>query len=153
VAARRTTPPSRGSLVPVLADATVCDAMNPGIYACHADMPLRGVARMMSNSRVNAVAVIGMADEADPDSLQVWGIVSDLDLVQSGVRTGLDRTAGDCALAPVLTVEANAPLRDAGELMISHGVHHLVVVAPGTARPVGILSTLDVAGIIAWGGE
>lgn len=45
------------------------------------------------------------------------------------------------------------PLRDAGELMISRGVQHLVVVAPGTARPVGILSTLDVAHIIAWGGE
>jgi CBS domain-containing protein len=153
VPAHTTTPPLRGALVPVLADATVSDAMNPGIYACPADMPLRGVARMMSNARVHAIAVMGISDEGDPDSPQVWGIVSDLDLVQSGLRTGLDRTAGDCALAPVLTVEANAPLCDAGELMISRGVQHLVVVAPGTARPVGILSTLDVAGIIAWGGD
>jgi hypothetical protein len=37
--------------------------------------------------------------------------------------------------------------------MISRGVQHLVVVVPGTARPVGILSTLDVADIIAGGGE
>ena len=37
--------------------------------------------------------------------------------------------------------------------MISHGVHHLVVVAAETGRPIGILSELDVAGIIAWGGE
>jgi CBS domain-containing protein len=147
------TPPPRGSLVPALADATVSDAMDPGIYACPADMPLRGVARMMSNSLVHAIAVMGIADEDDPNNPRVWGIVADLDLVRAGVRAGLDTTAGECALAPVVTVEANAPLRDAGELMISHAAHHLVVVAPGTGRPVGILSTLDIARIVAFGGE
>ena len=36
--------------------------------------------------------------------------------------------------------------------MISHDVHHLVVVAPRSARPIRVLSSIDVARIIAWGG-
>ena len=35
--------------------------------------------------------------------------------------------------------------------MLDHDAHHIVVVDPNTRRPVGILSTLDVAGILAWG--
>jgi CBS domain-containing protein len=139
--------------VPPLEIATVSDAMHPGIIACPADTPLRSVARIMSNHRVHSVAVMGIADDGDPGNPPVWGIVSDLDLVRRGVRTGLDRTAGECAIAPVVTIDASAPLREAGALMVSDRVHHLVVVAPGMGRPIGILSTLDVAGIIAWGGE
>ena len=43
------------------------------------------------------------------------------------------------------------PLRDAGELMLTHGVTHLVVIESGTQRPIGILSTSDLAGVLAWG--
>ncbi len=104
----------------------------------------------MATRRVHCVAVIGTAeDQGEP---QVWGIVSDLDVVRRVVRAGFDRTAGELALAPVVTIEANAPLRDAGELMISHDVDHLVVVAPGSVRPIGALSSIAVARIIVWGG-
>ena len=43
------------------------------------------------------------------------------------------------------------PLREAGELMLARGVSHLVVIEPGVQRPIGILSTLDIAGALAWG--
>ena len=42
-------------------------------------------------------------------------------------------------------------LREAGELMFTHNVSHLVVIEPETQRPIGILSTADVAGVLAWG--
>jgi CBS domain-containing protein len=45
------------------------------------------------------------------------------------------------------------PLREAAELMLTHRVTHLVVVDPGALRPVGILSSLDLAGVLAWGGS
>lgn len=35
--------------------------------------------------------------------------------------------------------------------MLAHGASHLVVVDPRAERPVGILSTLDIAGALAWG--
>jgi CBS domain-containing protein len=69
VSTHTTTQPLRGSyLFPPLEDATVSDAMHPGIHACPADMPLRSVARMMSNYRVHAVAVLGVADDDDPSN-------------------------------------------------------------------------------------
>jgi CBS domain-containing protein len=131
--------------------ACVADAMHPGILACPADAPLRIVAWMMATRRVHCVAVIGIAEgQGEPP---VWGIVSDLDVVRSAVRSGFERTAGELALTPVVSVEASLPLREAGELMIAHSVRHLVVVAPGSARPIGVLSSLDVAATIAWGGQ
>jgi len=36
--------------------------------------------------------------------------------------------------------------------MADRGVAHLLVLAPGGRRPVGVLSSRDVAGILAWGG-
>jgi CBS domain-containing protein len=42
-------------------------------------------------------------------------------------------------------------LREAGELMLAHGVSHLVVTQPGTQSPIGILSTADIAGVLGWG--
>jgi CBS domain-containing protein len=43
------------------------------------------------------------------------------------------------------------PLRDAADLMIANAASHVVAVNPDTQRPVGILSTLDIAGVLAWG--
>jgi CBS domain-containing protein len=43
------------------------------------------------------------------------------------------------------------PLREAAQLMLRHGVGHLVVIHPETLRPIGVLSTLDIAGVLAWG--
>jgi predicted transcriptional regulator len=33
--------------------------------------------------------------------------------------------------------------------MITHGVSHLIVVEPSTHRPIGIVSTLDLATVLA----
>ena len=55
------------------------------------------------------------------------------------------------AKVPLISVEPSMPLREAAGLMLEHRVTHLVVVEPGTQRPVGVLSTLDVAGVLAWG--
>jgi CBS domain-containing protein len=42
-------------------------------------------------------------------------------------------------------------LREAGELMLANGAAHVVVVDPELQRPIGILSTLDIAGVFGWG--
>ena len=43
------------------------------------------------------------------------------------------------------------PLERAVELMLEHGVSHVVVADPDGGPPLGIVSSLDVAGVIAWG--
>lgn len=137
-------------LMPSLAHATVADAMHPGIVACPRDSSLTDVARLMASHHVHCVVVWG-ADYQHPGESLVWGIVSDLDLVGTGIRSGPEGTAATLARQPVISVEPSMALREAGELMITHGVSHLVVVEPAARRPVGVLSTLDVAGVLAWG--
>ena len=145
-----TTPPIHGSyLMPALAHATVADAMHPGILSCPPDAPLTEVARMMASHHVHSVAVMGVSH--DHGERLVWGIISDLDLIRAGVRDGGEDTAATMALQPVVSVEPTTPLREAGELMLAHDLTHVVVVDPGVGRPVAILSTLDIAGVLAWG--
>ncbi|MDQ2896677.1 MAG: CBS domain-containing protein [Actinomycetota bacterium] len=142
--------PRRGSyLYPSLQDATVGEAMHPGILACTADLPLRAVAGLMASNRVHCIAITG--NSAGERGEAVWGIVSDLDVVRTAIREGFDRTAGELALEPAVTIDAAASLSDAGELMLTRCIHHLVVIAPGSARPIGVLSSLDIASVIAAG--
>ena len=137
-------------LSPSLEHATTADAMHQGIITCPPDATLTTVARLMATNHVHAICVMGITP-AQPSGPVVWGIVSDLDVVRAGAAGGADPIAADLAKTDVLTVRADRPLRSAAMLMAQHGLHHLVVVSTPIGDPVGILSTLDVAGAIAWG--
>jgi CBS domain-containing protein len=143
--------PSHGSyLLPHFDHATVGDAMHPGILSCDAEATLNAVARMMSTHHVHCVAVEGIADGEGAES-PVWGIISDLDLLKAGIGEDASQTAGELAQKAVVKVPTTAPLRAAAELMLAKDTSHIVAVNPETGRPIGILSTLDVAGVLAWG--
>jgi CBS domain-containing protein len=145
------TPTTGSYLMPRLDHATVADAMHPGILYCDPDTSLSEVARMMSSHHVHSIVVMGLVHEQPMESL-AWGIISDLDLVHAGFSDGdADTTARALARLPLVTVEPSTPLREAGELMVSNAVSHLVVVQARSQRPIGVLSTLDVAGVLAWG--
>ena len=57
-------------------------------------------------------------------------------------------TPGTAATA-ALMVSPGESLQRAAQLMTEHGTAHLVVVEPASGRPVGVLSTLDVAAALA----
>ena len=143
-------PYHRRYLMPSLEHATVADAMHPGIISCQTDATVRDVARMMAAHNVHCVAVMAIAQDHSGESM-VWGIVSDQDLLRAGIRVGGDESAGALAQQPVISVKPTMALREAGELMLTHGVSHLVVIDAERLLPVGILSSLDVAGVLAWG--
>ena len=85
----------------------------------------------------------------DDDVDAVWGIVSDLDLVAAAsVRDLAEQNAGATAATVALTIEAPETLQRAAQLMTEHGASHLVVV-DRDHRPVGIISTLDIARALA----
>jgi CBS domain-containing protein len=134
-------------LMPSLENATVGDAMHPGVLTCEADATAIDVARMMANHHVHCIAVTTGDEQAEEPS---WGIISDLDLIRAGVDSP-DQLASTMATAPVVNVERTTPLLEAARLMLTHRTPHLLVVDSRTRRPIGILSTLDVAGVLAWG--
>ena len=134
---------------PALGALRVADAMHPGLISCSPDTPLRAVARMMATYRVHAILVTAHGAESLAGG-GVWGIVSDTDLLRAAKTGDLDEQASRVLAAePVLTVTTNDGLAKAAELMVEHEVSHLIVAEPHTARPVGVLSTLDVARALA----
>ena len=134
---------------PTLETLRVADAMHPGLISCSPDTPLRAVARMMVMYRVHAILVSTHGVEELPGG-GVWGVISDTDLLRAVRAGGIDEEAsGALASAPVLTVTTNDTLAHAAQLMADHDIAHLIVAEPYTARPIGVLSTLDVARALA----
>jgi CBS domain-containing protein len=127
--------------------ATVGDAMSRGVISCPPETPLRVVARMMATFGVHAIFVFEHPEEDETPRL--WAVVSDLDLVAA---TGLDLdavTAGVTAVTPLVSVGADSSIAEAGSLMAQYGIAHLAVTQPGSRRPIGVISTLDIARAIA----
>ena len=134
-------------LTPAFEHATVSDAMRSGVISCPPQTPLKTVARMMADNHVHSIVVIRPRSDSGE---KPWGIVSDLDLVQAGGGAD-DRTAGETCATEVVSVGPDETLDRAARLMVEHHTSHLIVVDPRLHDPVGVLSTLDVAGIMAWG--
>jgi CBS domain-containing protein len=126
-----------------LAGARVSDAMRHGVLTCQAETPLRVIARMMAEHRIHSVVVTNL----DGVSESAWGIVSDIDLLRSIPEDVDERTANDIAGTELLTVEPDETLERAAQMMAEHEVNHVVVVSD--QRPIGVLSSLDVAASLA----
>ena len=126
---------------PASARIPVSDVMHLGVLTCTRETSLARVAQLMASRRVHCVVVTD--DPSTPDEL--WGLVSDLDLAAAAsVRDLEEQTAGATAATAALTIEPTETLQRATQLMTEHGTAHLVVVDTAR-RPVGVLSTLDVA--------
>lgn len=116
--------------------------MHVGVLTCDRDAPLAEVAATMARERIHCVVVeSGSGEGGEP-----WGIVSGLDLVAAAtVRELEEQTAGGTAATPVVRIAPDESLERAAQLMTENGASHLVVVDDRTHRPVGVLSTIDVA--------
>src|SRR2546423_1048737 len=127
----------------------VGDAMSRGVISCPPETPLRVVARMMATYGVHAIFVFENGD--DDEAPRLWAVVSDLDLV-AATQLDLDTlTAGTSAVTPLVSVAPDSSIGEAGSLMAQYGVAHLAVCEPGSYRPIGVISTLDIARAVAAG--
>jgi CBS domain-containing protein len=131
---------------PALATMRVVDAMHPGLITCRPEEPIRSVARLMSTYRVHAVFVT----EHRQDDSDRWGVISDAALLRASEEGSLDEiTAREIAATPVLSVASSDELGPVAQLMVDRDVSHVVVVERHSRRPVGVLSTLDLARALA----
>lgn len=142
--------PYRGSyLIPSFERASVADVMRPGVVSCAADAPLLMLVQTMATHQVHSVVVIGAAKDAAGAEHNVWGLVSDMDIVRAA-ESGIEgRTATDAARTAVVTVEPKVSLAEAARLMDEHGTAHLIVTSGD--QPTGVVSSLDIARALAWG--
>lgn len=123
------------------------EAMHRGVLCVPLHTPLTKVAQMMARYRVHCVVAL---DERGEYLARVWGLIPAAELVRIATKDELEnRTAGASATSGVVTVEPADSVYDAALLMSANEVDHVIVVDPVSNRPVGILSTLDVARVLA----
>jgi CBS domain-containing protein len=142
--------PSGSYLTPSFEHARVADAMRPRVLTCDPGTQLVAVAQRMASEHVHAIVVLHETAGADEVVRRPWAVVTDHDILRNAARI-VDRTAGDVATGEVLLAQPDEPLPAVAERMLEHGTSHAVVVEPRSGRPVGVLSTLDIAGILGWG--
>lgn len=141
-----TSDPTRHSFeAPQFERATVLDVMRLGVVSCPADTPLREVARIMATYRIHCVIVAAVPEGAP------HGVIADIDIAAAAAGAR-DATAGTLARTEPITVYPDDSLVHAAQLMAEHEITHLLVVQPHSRHPVGVLSALDLAGALAWGG-
>jgi len=131
---------------PEFEHARVHDVMRVGVVTCQPGTSLRDVARIMVGYQIHSLVVGDPgADEAG------YAILTDLELAKAAAGETADVTAGDIATSELVTVPANEPLAAAAKLMAEHRCTHLLAVQPETGRPVGVVSALGIASVIAAG--
>jgi CBS domain-containing protein len=131
---------------PEFEHARVHDVMRVGVVTCQPGTSLRDVARIMVGYQIHSLLV------GDPGSQDApFGILTDLDLAKAAGGDMSELTARDLASTELVTVRANEPLAAAAKLMAEHQCTHLLAVQPDTGHPVGVISALSIASVIAAG--
>jgi CBS domain-containing protein len=136
-------------LAPRLEHATAGDAMRPQVLTCTPETPLVTAAQRMAGEHVHALVVLAPRGE-DAVERYPWAVLTDRDLLRNAERAE-ELTAGDVASTDLLQVTPTDRLTEVARRMIEHAAGHAVVVDERTRRPVGVVSTLDIAGIVGWG--
>jgi CBS domain-containing protein len=143
--------PTGSYLTPSFEHARVADAMRPRVLTCDPQTTMVTVAQRMASEHVHAIVVLReTVDMEGAVGRRPWGIVTDRDVLRCAPVIE-DRVADDIATGGVLLVHPDDRLTDIAERMLDQHTSHAVVVEPRTDRPVGVLSTLDIAGILGWG--
>lgn len=116
---------------------TVAELMKPNPATCTTDDTIRGAAEVMRDSNIGDVVVM--------DSDGLCGIVTDRDLVVRALAAGQgpDMRIGEICSRDVATVEPDADVGRAVELMRSNALRRLPVVDGD--QLVGIVSIGDLA--------
>jgi hypothetical protein len=104
------------------------------VLCLRGDVPASEVARLVLDRGFSAVPIV------DEDGRPL-GVLSKTDLVRDGAPS--DAAASDVMTPVVLTVPENASLGDAVELMATHAIHRVFVVAD-SGEITGVLTTMDV---------
>jgi CBS domain-containing protein len=129
------------ALAPSYEHAQVRDVMRHGVISCGPEASVREVARIMASYHVHAVVVALRED--------IWGVISATDVLNVAGTERERLNAGELAATDFVTIPPETPLGEAADLMRANEIDH-VLVATGR-QPVGMVSTLDIAGTLAWG--
>jgi CBS domain-containing protein len=141
-ACSRAVPPAPGLCSPLLlgftdADLKVCDIMTDHVICAAPGETVLSAVRKMSECRVSCVIVV----EGD----NVAGILTERDVLRGVAAGGRDPTKSKVAermSSPVVSIEPDAPVLEAGAIMGAKGIKRLAVV--DGAPLVGLVTQTDI---------
>lgn len=113
----------------------VKDVMSSNVESCSNQDSLQSVASKMETLNVGAIPVVNNG--------QVVGMITDRDLALRGISQGGNANASQVMSNNIVTIDCNASLQEASNLMAQHQIRRLPVVENGNL--VGILSLGDLA--------
>jgi CBS domain-containing protein len=118
---------------------TVSEVMHKGAVTCAPATSLEEAVRILSDSDVTSLVVVGNAGE-------LLGILSHMDVLRHYGENLAERQVGEIMSPAVLTVPPDAPIQAAINMILNSSAHRLVVTVPsaGGNVPVGVLSTTDI---------
>jgi CBS domain-containing protein len=99
-------------------------------------------AKKMNDKRISSVLVV----DSENKSEEPMGIVTERDLVIRICAAGTsskDVGIREIMSSPIVTVEPDATVETAADLMLSNKVRHLLVINEQTRKPVGIIAPSD----------
>ncbi len=124
----------------MISDRSVSDVMHKGVIACRPDTPLQEVVRIVADTDVHAIVVMG-------NDHSVQGIISHMDIIRLYGQNLMEHTASEIMTPAVLFITPTATVAEAAQKMVEKDMHRLLVcetAAEGKLRPVGIISTTDI---------
>jgi CBS domain-containing protein len=99
-------------------------------------------AKRMNDKRISSVLIVDRQNKAE----EPIGIVTERDLVKRVCALGISSkevSVREIMSSPIATVEPEATVETAADLMLANKVRHLLVVDGETGRPVGIIAPSD----------
>jgi CBS domain-containing protein len=132
--------------LPSFEQACVGDVMRRWLITAEPATPLVTAAQRMADEHVHVLVV----PRGGTKRQRPWALLTDHDVLRSAAQAE-ELTAGEAASGELLEVGPDDRLADVAARMLEGCVTHALVVDPRTDRPVGVLSTLDIARIVGWG--
>ena len=114
--------------------------MHKGVIACKPDTPMQEVIRIVADTDVHAIVVMGSNET-------VQGIISHIDIIRLYGQNLMEHTASEVMTPDVIFVTPSTAVAESARLMLEKDVHRLLVIevlADGKHKPVGIISTTDI---------
>ena len=119
-------------------ELSVRDIMTVDVKTAPPDATVSDILRIMMENNIGSVVIVGPRRE-------VLGIITERDLIRKVLLKGLnprETRAEEIMSKPVITIEPDASIQEAANLMKEKGIGHLPVVENG--RVVGIVAEGDI---------
>jgi CBS domain-containing protein len=123
---------------------TVGDVMSDAILVCRGKTPVVSAARAMTSAGWRSVLVVDVKGK-------ILGVVSGYDLLRLVKEGVAEKLIVRDVMHAALTIDINASLREAADMMIQNHHHRLVVIDKNDpdAFPLGAISTFDIVAEMA----